>query len=151
MLSNSNDTVQIKGNKNASTKSISSVSARSISPLISIQETKSNQSSNHSVPEDSEDKASESENTSSSDSVSKRDTGFRETFFSIFEQDLVCKEGRVEVTRKIMDLMESTWSEHKVRGDSIIKKCKTMLKELEAMDDELEEIAQEMKGMKIVD
>jgi hypothetical protein len=103
------------------------------------------------VPEDSEDKSSESENSSSSDSVSKRETGLRETFFSIFEQDLVRKEGRIEVPRKIMDLMESTWSDQKIRGDSIIKKCKEMLKELEAVNDELEDIAQEMKGMKIVD
>lgn len=151
MLSNSDNTVQIKGNKNASTKSISSLSARSISPPVSIQETKSIQSSTHSVPEDSEDKSSESENSSSSDSVSKRETGLRETFFSIFEQDLVRKEGRIEVPRKIMDLMESTWSDQKIRGDSIIKKCKEMLKELEAVNDELEDIAQEMKGMKIVD
>jgi hypothetical protein len=103
------------------------------------------------VPEDSEDKSSESDNSSSSDSASKGEAGFRETFFSIFEQDLVQKKGSVEVTRKVMDLMESTWNSHEIRLGSHIKKYKELLKEAEVLDNELEDIAQEMRGIKFVD
>lgn len=103
------------------------------------------------MPEDSEDKSSESDNYSSSDPASKGEAGLHETFFSSFEQDLVRKGGSIEVKRKVMDLMESMWNEHKLRVGSHVKKCERLLKEAEAVDNELEVIAQEMRGMKIVD